>query len=105
MIAELNGVFKDITEGLDMAKKTDNTAPAEKKPTQKEMVQAALASGTDTGSNVDLSNWIQKTYSVKLEPQIVANLKSQLKKAEGGKPSAIIRTRAPRAPRANDKPA
>lgn len=86
-----------------MAKKKAET-PADNgkpKPTQMEMLQAALDAGVNAKSNVALSEWIRKQHGVNLKPQIVANLKFQLQKRT---PSAVIKTRAPRAKPA-DKPA
>lgn len=85
-----------------MAKKKAETPAAndKPKPTQMEMLQAALSAGVDPKSNVELSNWIRKQHGVNLKPQIVANLKFQLQKR---KSSAIIKTRTSRTKPA-DKP-
>lgn len=67
------------------------------KPTQKEMLKQALDAGVNPKSNIDLADWIRQNHGVKLEPQIVANLKFQLQK-QASKPSAVIRARSPIAP-------
>jgi len=54
------------------------------KPTQKEMVQAALKAGeVNPKSNVDLSGWIKEKYSVSLNPQQIAQVKTSLPKKKG----------------------
>jgi len=54
------------------------------KPSQKEMVQAALQAGeVNPKSNVDLSGWIKEKYSVSLNPQQIAQVKTSLPKKNG----------------------
>src|SRR5579862_9313178 len=61
------------------------------KPTQKEMVRAALKAGdVNPKSNIDLSTWIKKNYSVSLDPQQIAQVKTALPKKNGkSKPKQV----------------
>lgn len=92
---------QDTNQGEDMGKKKADTPEASKPPeangktlTQREMVEAAIAAGISSKSNVDLANWIQEHHKVTLKPQQIANVKQAMSK---GKQSAIIKTGAPRA--------
>lgn len=65
-------------------KQQPNGQAAAAKPTQKEMVLDALKAGdVNPKSNVDLSIWIKKNYSVSLDPQQIAQVKTALPKKNG----------------------
>ncbi len=49
--------------------------------TQREMINAAIAAGTNPRSNIDLSNWIKQTYNISLTPQQIAQAKIGMDKA------------------------
>src|SRR5262245_35323600 len=75
-----------MMEHLPMATAKKASANGSAKPTQKEMVQAALASGeVDRKSNVEIASWIKGKYQHSLTPQQIAQVKVDLPK-RGGRP-------------------
>lgn len=73
-------------QGEDMATTQEKPAANGKvndkpKPTERGMVEKALAGGTNPKSSVGLSTWIQDNHGVELEPQQIADVKTQMAEA------------------------